>query len=208
MRSITAIYELYKIPESLQLHMLRAAAIAKQIVDNWVGPEINGDFILKVLLLHDMGNIVKFSDDDLTQEQIELRQEIVNKYGHDDHVISNQIAKELGLNQEELDMMDAKIFIKNDLTVNLDSYEIKIGAYADQRVAPDGIYSIRERLEEAKSRYKDKPGSSMNNSRTDLLMECAYEIEKQVMMHCNIMSEDINNESVQGVVEDLKGYEV
>ena len=208
MISIKAIYELYKIPEILQLHMLRAAAIAKQILDNWTGIEINEEAILKVLLLHDMGNIVKFSDDDLTQEQIELRQEIVNKYGHDDHVISNQIARKIGLNQEELDMMDAKIFIKNNLTVNLDSYEIKIGAYADQRVAPDGIYSIRERLEEAKARYKDKPGSSMNNSRTDLLMECAYEIERQVMMYCNIKPEDINNESVQGVIEDLKEFEI
>ena len=46
MANIIEIYEKYYIPKHLQLHMLRVAACAKLILDNWVGEEIDKKAIL------------------------------------------------------------------------------------------------------------------------------------------------------------------
>src|SRR5437588_9728526 len=66
MTNILEVYRKYSIPTNLQLHMLRAAAIGKLITDHWNyqhGPAIDVSVIIKTLLLHDMGNIVKIDLD-------------------------------------------------------------------------------------------------------------------------------------------------
>ena len=59
---ITDIYKKYHIPNQLQLHMLRVAACANLILDNWENKEINIKSILRVCLLYDMGKIAKIKD--------------------------------------------------------------------------------------------------------------------------------------------------
>ena len=46
------------------VHMLRVVACSYLIIDNWNGPEIDKEAIIRVCLLHDMGNIVKIPEDD------------------------------------------------------------------------------------------------------------------------------------------------
>ena len=60
--NIINIYQKYHIPKNLQLHMLRVSACAKLITNNWKNKEINKESIIRVCLLHDMGNIVKIKD--------------------------------------------------------------------------------------------------------------------------------------------------
>lgn len=43
--------------------MLRVATCSNLIIDNWSGSEINEQSIIRVCLLHDMGNIVKIPED-------------------------------------------------------------------------------------------------------------------------------------------------
>lgn len=59
--SIKSIYDRFSIPRSLRLHMYRVASIAEMVCDNWKGPRIEKDDIVAACLLHDVGNIVKFS---------------------------------------------------------------------------------------------------------------------------------------------------
>ena len=66
MRNILKIYEEYGIPENLQMHMLRVAACSKKIADNWTGEKLNTQSLYRVLLLHDMGNIVKISKEEFS----------------------------------------------------------------------------------------------------------------------------------------------
>ena len=81
MANIMEIYEKYYIPEQLQLHMLRVAACSKLITDNWEGKEIDKEAIIRVSLLHDMGNIIKIPEADLENEKtIELRRKCIEKY--------------------------------------------------------------------------------------------------------------------------------
>ena len=147
------------------MHMLRVAACSNLIIDNWTGAEIDNKAIIRVCLLHDMGNIVKIPEDfSKDQEFLKIRKKYFDKYGTNDHEINLEIGKQEGLTEQELTILDGKRSRKNEETLKSNSYERKICAYCDQRVAPDGVVSIKERLEDAKVRYKNKPLSVWSNS--------------------------------------------
>ena len=209
MRKVIDIYREYAIPENLQMHMLRVTACSKLIVDNWHGQKLNEASLYRVLLLHDMGNIVKISGSEISDRNFQqIRKHFIEAYGYDDHAVSEAIGLELGLSEHEIYIMKNKIFILNDHIVDCQEYELKIGAYCDQRVAPESVMPLLGRLNEAKERYKDKPGSSMNNPKTDYLIQCAVKIEKQVMEYCDILPEQINDENISEYIDYFRGYEI
>ena len=207
--NILRIYDKYHLPENLQMHMLRVAACSNLIIDNWNGPDIDKQAIIRVCLLHDMGNIVKIPEDFSKDEKfIKIRKEYFDKYGTNDHEINLEIGKQERLTEKELTILDGKRSRKNEETLKSNSYERKICAYCDQRVAPDGVVSIKERLEDAKIRYKNKPLSVWSNEeKANHLIECSLGIEKQIMKHCKLNPEDINDESIRKYIEMLKKYE-
>ena len=207
---IIEIYKKYHLPENLQMHMLRVAACSNLIIDNWNGEEIETESIIRVSLLHDMGNMVKIPEDFSNDEEfIKIRKEYFDKYGTNDHEINLEIGKREGLTEKEIDILDGKRSRKNEETLASNSYERKICAYCDQRVAPDGVVRIRERLEDAKIRYKDKPLSVWSNEeKANHLIECSLCIEKQIMKYCKLNPEDINDDSIKTYIEKLKNYEI
>lgn len=208
--NILEIYNKYHLPENLQMHMLRVAACSKMIIDNWNGPKIDKEAIIKVSLLHDVGNIVKIPENFSQDEGFrKIRKKYFDKYGTNDHEINLEIGRKEGLNKKELEILDGKRSRKNEETLKSNSYERKISAYCDQRVSPNGVVSIKERLEDAKIRYKDKPLSVWSNKeKADYMIECSLEIEKQIMGYCKISPEKINDESIEKYIEELKKYEI
>ena len=125
--NILQIYNKYHLPENLQMHMLRVAACSNLIIDNWNGPDIDKQAIIRVCLLHDMGNMVKipeyFSKDEIF---IKIRKEYFDKYGTNDHEINLKIGKQEGLTEKELKILDGKRSRKNEETLKSNSYERKI----------------------------------------------------------------------------------
>ena len=207
--NILKIYNQYHLPENLQMHMLRVAACTNLILDNWMGKTIDRKAVTRVSLLHDMGNMVKIPEEGQDREFIVIRRKYFKEYGTNDHEINMLIGKNLGLNKKELEILNGKRSRKNEQTAKSDNYEIKICAYCDQRVAPDGVVSLKERLEDAKIRYKDKPLSVWSNEeKANQLIKWALEIEKQVMECCRLKPEDINNQSIQTYIDRLKEYEI
>ena len=208
--NIIEIYKKYHLPENLQMHMLRVAACSNLIIDNWQGQKLDKESIIRVCLLHDMGNMVKIPEDFSNDEEfIRIRKKYFEKYGTNDHEINLEIGKKEGLTEKEIIILDGKRSRKNEETLKSDSYEIKICAYCDQRVVPDGVVGIRERLEDAKVRYKNKPLSVWSNEeKANHLIECSLGIEKQIMEHCKLNPEDINDESIKPYIEQLKRYEI
>ena len=208
--NIIEIYKKYHSPENLQMHMLRVAACSNLIIDNWNGVEIDNQAIIRVCLLHDMGNIVKIPEDfSKDQEFLKIRKKYFDKYGTNDHEINLEIGKQEGLTEQELTILDGKRSRKNEETLKSNSYERKICAYCDQRVAPDGVVSIKERLEDAKVRYKNKPLSVWSNEeKANHLIECSLGIEKQIMQYCKLKPEDINDFSIKEYIEKLKTYNI
>ena len=192
------------------MHMLRVAACSNLIIDNWNGVEIDNKAIIRVCLLHDMGNIVKIPEDfSKDQEFLKIRKKYFDKYGTNDHEINLEIGKQEGLTEQELTILDGKRSRKNEETLKSNSYERKICAYCDQRVAPDGVVSIKERLEDAKVRYKNKPLSVWSNEeKANHLIECSLGIEKQIMQYCKLKPEDINDFSIKEYIEQLKVYDI
>ncbi len=178
--NIIDIYNKYYLPENLQMHMLRVAACSNLILDNWNGQELDRNAIIRVSLLHDMGNIVKIPEDFSNNENfIKIREKYFNKYGTNDHEINLEIAKIEGLSEKELTILDGKRSRKNEETLKSNSYEIKICAYCDQRVAPNGVVDLRKRLEDAKVRYKNKPLSVWSNEeKANHLIDCAIRNRK------------------------------
>lgn len=208
--NIIDIYNKYHLPENLQMHMLRVAACSNLIIDNWTGKEIDKEAIIRVSLLHDMGNMVKIPEDFSKDEEfIKIRKKYFEKYGTNDHKINLEIGKIEGLSDKEITILDGKRSRKNEETLKSDSYERKICAYCDQRVAPDGVVGIKERLEDAKIRYKDKPLSVWaNEEKANHLIECSLGIEKQIMEQCKLNPEDIDNNSIETYIEQLKKYKI
>lgn len=206
--NILEIYKKYHLPENLQMHMLRVAACSNLILDNWIGPEIDKKAIIRVCLLHDMGNMVKIPEDFSNDKDfIRIRKKYFDIYGTNDHEINLEIGKIEGLSEKEITILDGKRSRKNAETLVSNSYERKICAYCDQRVAPDGVIGIKERLEDCKIRYKNKPLSVWSNEeKSNALIQCALEIENQVMNCCNIKKEDINDNSIASYIEKLKKY--
>ena len=187
--NIIEIYKKYNLPENLQIHMLRVAACSNLIIDNWNGPDIDKQAIIRVSLLHDMGNMVKIQENESKDVEFLKIQE--------------------GLTEQELTILDGKRSRKNEETLKSNSYERKICAYCDQRVAPDGVVSIKERLEDAKVRYKNKPLSVWSNEeKANHLIECSLGIEKQIMEYCKLKPEDINDVSIKEYIEQLKAYDI
>ncbi len=208
--NIIEIYKKYHLPENLQMHMLRVAACSNLIIDNWNGKEIDKELVIRVCLLHDMGNMVKIPEDFSKDEEfLNIRKKYFDKYGINDHEINLEIGKQEGLTEKEIIILDGKRSRKNEETLKSDSYEIKICAYCDQRVAPDGVVGIKERLEDAKIRYKDKPLSVWSNEeKANHLIECSLGIEKQIMEYCDIKPEDINDDNIKKYMKQLEMYDI
>ncbi len=137
--NIVDIYNKYHLPENLQMHMLRVAACSNLIIDNWEGEALDKKAIIRVSLLHDMGNMVKIPEDfSPDKEFLKIRKKYFDKYGTNDHEINLEIGKNEGLTEKEIIILDGKRSRKNEETMKSTSYERKICAYCDQRVAPDG----------------------------------------------------------------------
>lgn len=86
-----------------------------------------------------MGNMAKISDD---EEFAKIRKEYIDKYERDDHRINIVIGKKEGFTSEELDILDKKQLRKNKEIRDSKNYILKICAYCDQRISPNGVESL------------------------------------------------------------------
>lgn len=216
--SVIEIYRRYEIPPNLRRHHLRAAAVAALMCDAWHGPPVRRERLVRVLLLHDLGNIVKADykawPQVLEEEQprvahwIGVHQRYRARFGEDADRATRTLAGEVGLDREELALLDGMSFMHNERTLAGRDYETKLAAYADQRVGPFGILSLYDRLEEAKARYGAGPGAFMGSRRAATLMACAHRIEQEVFCHCTLRPEDIDDRTAQPVMEALRSFEI
>jgi len=208
--NIDSIYERFKIPKHMQMHMRRAAATVKVVVDNWTGEDINGEDAIVCLLLHDLGNVVRMSFgnnglDDLYEESggvdlmKKIKKEAVGIYGEDDHVATEKMCEELGISKRVMELMEEHTFHKNKDICSGEDMDLKICAYADQRIGPRGVLNLKVRLEEANERGKNRPWYN----EFDDLLECALKIEEQVLSNTSLSEDEINDEAVMPYLEHI-----
>lgn len=209
--NIIEIYKKYELPEHLQMHMLRVAACCMLILDNWKqNIKISKNSLLRIALLHDMGNMAKIQDNQIDNPKFaKIRKKYIDRYGKDDHKINLVIGQQEGLTYEELKILDNKRLIRNKEIKDSNDYILKICAYCDQRVAPNGVESLEGRLKELQERHKNKPNGSMHNPKiAEQLIKYGLEVEQQVIKQCKLVPEQINNQTISLYIEELKKYNI
>lgn len=219
MRTPREIYAEYRIMPNLQLHQLRVAAVAQTICENFQG-EIDTQRVVTACLFHDMGNIIKFKLD-YFPGAVEpegllywegIKKEFIEKYGMDHHAANILIARELGLSESVVECIDGIGFSKVPAALEGSSFEKKICEYSDGRVAPYGVTSLQERLEDGRKRYLNREGvkADVAGSLDDFaqILKLEHELEAQIFAKSRITPGDITNERIGGTVDKLRDFPV
>lgn len=212
-KKISEIYTEYKIMKSLQEHMLRVAAVAYLICDNFSEP-LNKEEIITACLLHDMGNIIKskleYFPEFLRPEGLEywqgVQNEYINKYGQDEHEATVQIMKELSAPTSYIKLVEQIGFPLLCTNAIINNFSNKIVTYADMRVDPHGVVSYDERINEAKVRYEGREQLLPGGEAREKLIACGKDIEKQIFAKCKIKPEDINNDTIAPIISKLRDF--
>ncbi len=221
--NIISIYRSYRVPLYIQNHMLQVAGIGQWIIDNWKGEKLNRNNVITTLLLHDILNLIRnpfpnlentFPDiyntvsgsSKFVGHWVAVQQRLKEKYGNFDVQAVISVAKELGVNERVIYLLENKQFVNNEFTLESNDFELKICSYSDQRVSPYGILPIRKRLNEAVYRYRGIKSASVNNPKRELLIDKAEEIEKQIFKFIQKNPDEINDNSIAPYLKMLRNY--
>ncbi|HLD03253.1 MAG TPA: HD domain-containing protein [Candidatus Dojkabacteria bacterium] len=216
---IKQIYLDYKIPPNLQTHMLRVTSLTNILINAWTGDEIDRKTLIKACLFHDMGNLLKF---DLVNQVHFLGDEAKNlaywkrvkakmleKYGSDEHQATIEICQEIGLDEKALFIVKNKEFSNFDNISLSHNWELKLAAYADHRIGPLGILSLRKRFAEQAKRYKlSRPKSAHLSEKREILANAAFRVEKQLMKYISRNVHKITNAEIAASLYNFLDYSV
>lgn len=225
--TIKAAYEKYQVPPNLQTHMLRVTGIAKIIAESWQTKNLDLQTIVNVCLLHDISNLLKFdlvnpdavsflgpeakNVDHWRKVQNEMRQ----KYGADDDTATHLICEELKVNPKSMFIIDNWGFGYFDKVLSSNNWEYKICVYSDHRIGPNRVLPLTERLENQRQRYLKNPNknnsatiSSHLSDRREMLISCAFEVEKQIQSQVSRDLSTITDEEISQNFEDFLSGEI
>jgi 5'-deoxynucleotidase YfbR-like HD superfamily hydrolase len=218
MMTIIDFYKQKKIPSNLQRHMLRVAAVGKHIAENW-NEEIDTNSIISALLLHDLGNLLKFdlskgvSLFDNNEQNIDywqqVKDELISTYGtKDEHRATIKMATEVTNNQRIMKLVEGigSSNLKNTLRKN--DWEQKIASYSDFRVTPSGYSTVTNRFEDIIERYKGHNHALSYEEKTREKMSTCLEIEKQLQQHSDINLQQLPSEKLETMVDKLKKWTI
>lgn len=155
------IYEQYLIPKNLQQHMLRVASLAKIILDHWTGKKLEGEAIIQACVFHDIAkpmnfDLTKQAQFGMSQAEIDnlntLQKRLQASYGNDEHRATMEICKEIGCSLTAVKIVDNLEWSYIPSLLSRNYLESLIPIYSDMRIGPKGILTLRERLDDLKSR--------------------------------------------------------
>ncbi len=219
--NIQDIYTQYRLMPSLQLHQRRVAGVAQIICQN-INVKVDSENVILACLLHDMGNIIKFKLD-LFPEFLEpegldywkkVKQDYRKKYGDDEHVATMNISQEIlkgatpksGVapkNKRILELVEAIGFSNAKLNYESSDFGRKIATYADMRVTPHGVASMKERLADGRMRFNIRKPEQADGVFFEEMAGYLEKIEDQIVSHMTLKPEDITEKMVQKVIPEL-----
>lgn len=218
--TIQSIYSRYQIMPNLREHQLRVAGVA-QIICNAMKPTVDTKEIVSACLLHDMGNIIKFNlelfpaflePEGLTYWK-KVQNDYIRTYGNDEHHATISIAEEIldeqlqsqseqSIKDRILELLHAIGFSNAKKNVETTNLGKKIAAYADMRVKPQGVTSMKDRLTDGRKRF-----SRLQRYEKDIfeeMTEYLSKIESQIFAQSSIHSNIITEEGVQDIIPTLQ----
>lgn len=184
---IRDLYDKYNTMPQLREHQLRVGGIVRLITTE-------REAVLTALV-HDMGNIAKFSG--LNEYWANEQKKVWDKYGKEAHEVTFAILREAGLTELEMRVREEGDFYQS--IIELDGkYETFSDAavytlYGDCRVAINGVVSVIERVEDLEKRY--------GHARKD--REWVMKLEEYVTRKSGIDVAKITSEDVTPLFDEL-----
>ena len=209
------IYHNYHIPSKLQQHMLTVAAVGKYVLDHWQGEEIDKDSIVAALLVHDLGNLVKFDLNGnakviepalFTEEWRDTQQQMIDKYGSDSHQATLKMLTEINL-PEKIKQLAAKMDAGDICQIVNESIEQQICEYADLRVTPSAVVSMKTRMKDLRDRYANKIGWDDPKVFAHNLA-CAQQIKNNLQNQTSVDITAIAEDKIQAYLVELARFEL
>jgi hypothetical protein len=130
------------------------------------------------------------------------------KYGSDEHVATLAIAREIGVSERTISYIDAVGFSTAIENEHGDSFEKKIAAYADMRVAPLGIVTLNERLNDLDIRYANHAKRKEDEQGATRFAAALHAIEQQIFARASDKPDDITAASCEKYIPALKKYHI
>lgn len=192
------IYKKYNLMPQLIKHQLRVAGVAKIISNTW-DDRAAADKSVRACLLHDMGNMAKFTGltDPYWQEE---QKRFWEKYGHEAHEATYTILNEAGLSEYVGILTEEGSCYGNPNVPTFDTIgkPALLVLYGDLRVDMTGVVTMYERIKDLIARY---PGSS----RPETIW--GAELERYVQVLTPVKLSEITEAKVSPLFNDLLSLE-
>ena len=199
---------------NLQEHQLRVAGVSFIIGKSMSNQDIDTENIVVACLLHDMGNIIKFKLD-LFPEFVKpegldywkkIQQEYIRTYGADEHVATMSIVKGIIPHMRDnpyekqriIKLIEAIGFSNAKENYETTDFGKKVAAYADMRVKPYGVTSLKDRLEDGRKRFSKI--QKYEHEVFENLSQYLNKIEDQIFAQSTISPADITEDAVQKII--------
>lgn len=209
--TISQIYQQYQIPINLQQHMLRVAAIGNIICENIDDVQIDNELVVKTLLLHDMGNILKIdcnnpelfvlADKNKIDYYRQVQNDIKQKYGSDADEVTISIIRKITSDTSIADLCANTHGEHVSSFLHTNQWNHKLCYYSDMRIGPYGILPVDERFSDLKSRYPNEDKMEKYHQ------ECKI-LEAQIQEVASIDLQSISNKELKAQFKQLNKVEI
>lgn len=191
--------------------MLRVAAIGDQISQNFTCP-INRNLVVKTLLLHDMGNILKFkfttntmlADEDKSKVDFykKVKKEFIKKYGTHTDKATLKILQELNVDPKVIQVCKESHGNQFDNFIKEPKWEEKVCFYSDMRVGPFGVLNLINRFDNLIKR------NPKHQKYLKKLSKKSQGLEKILNQKTKIDITQISDSDIKPLIAKLKNFEI
>ncbi len=217
--TIKKVYQHYQIPPNLQEHMLQTAALGQIICDHWSGPKLKKQLVITTLLVHDIGNIVKFDFDSPTANQFltghkdvdywrQVQKKFQKKYGVRADQANVAIIDEMKLPTRVKKFMKEHYFESLPTILKESDWEHKISFYCDIKFRPSGITSVKNRLEDLRQRYENRDQTWQDADLFETRLKNCSRLEAQLNQQTDLDLQTINQTDIDAYVDQLTDYQI
>lgn len=194
------------------------AAVGAYIADHWDKPnELDRTRIIKGLLLHDTGNIIKFDFSrpdllgDAERKDLEkwkrIQAEFTQQYGNED-VATHALARLSGADEKVLEILDAVGSSKLQKALETIDWNKKIACYSDFRIGPFGVLTVNERYDDIVARYRGRGHAMSDVEETERRRQRCLELEKQLQEHVSINLQSLSKAEIKEIADQLSFIEI
>ena len=189
------IFVQFEIHSVLQTHLLRVTSLMDFLVQHWQGPNLNRQLLLETMLLHDLGNLIKFDlrpnafvklmkSSELPRYRA-LQAQWQAQYGFDVDEVTSRLIRQLPLHHQAqiIDLIMNHAEGTTNAVVTSDNWTQKLCDYTDFRVGPHGLLTLAERFTDLTVRYRDRRDNWQDTDQIQRHLELFQTLESQLQTH-------------------------